>query len=130
MQKSASAMARWARGETLDDSLLGELAQDFDQLLEAELAAVRRQADEGQGDAALGRLTKLNAFASAAAVQRPSLVEIISGKANRFREALEAVGRALGAVEFSISFGLPAGVSVSLTFVVKPQDSGKNSAGD
>lgn len=130
MEKSGRVMARWERGETLDEGLLSELAQDFDQLLEAELAAVQRQADAGQGDAALGRLTKLNAFASAAAVQRPSLVEIISGKANRFREALEAVGQALGAVEFSISFGLPTGVSVSLTFVVKPQNAGKSSAGD
>ena len=120
LEKLKAALERWERGERLDGRTLDELAQEFDAWIDAELGEVVRQADGGQGDAALGRLSRLGMFASAAAGARPSLANAIHARMGAFRKALESVARSLGAVDFSISLGLPVSLSFTLTFIVRP----------
>lgn len=116
--RSKEHMARWERGQGLNDRMLDELSQDFSDLLDAELKEIEAQASSGQGDEALGRLSKLSAFASTAAVHRPSLFGTLGQKVEAFRAALEAVAHVSGAVEFSLTFGVPTGISLTLTFRV------------
>ena len=115
-------LERWERGERLDEKALEELEAEFETWLDTELGEITRQADGGEGDAALGRLTRLSAFASAAASQRPSLANAISAKAAAFRGALQAIGLSLGAAEFSITLGVPVALSVTLTFSVRSRN--------
>ncbi len=119
-EKLKHALELWERGERLQGPALDELAQEFDAWIDAELGEVTRAADGGQGDAALGRLSRLGMFASAAAGQRPSLANAIHARMGAFRKALESVARALDAVDFSITLGLPVSLSFSLTFIVRP----------
>ncbi len=113
-------LERWERGERVDDRALEELEEEFEAWLDTELGDIAHMADGGQGGAALGRLTRLNAFASAAAAQRPSLANAIGAKAAAFKAALQSIGWSLGAVEFSITLGVPIALSVSLSFRVMP----------
>lgn len=116
--RARKVMATWERGRSLTDQDLEELHQDLEELLSAELDQIAGLANTGHAEQALGRLTRLNSFASAAAQQRPSVIGTLSAQAGKFRAALEAVARALGAVSFTLTFGFPAGISASLTFKV------------
>jgi hypothetical protein len=113
-------LERWERGERLDDDALEQLEEEFETWLDTELGDIARQAADGEGGAALGRLTRVNAFASAAAAQRPSLATAIGAKAQAFKTALQSIGWSLGAVEFSITLGVPVALSVTLSFRVTP----------
>ncbi len=118
LEKIKRALERWERGERLDDRSVEELAEEFEAWLEAELKEITELADGGQGNEALGRLTRVNAFAASAASVRPSLATALSTKAAVFTHALESVAKALGAVDFSITLGVPMDLSFTLTFVV------------
>ncbi len=119
-EKLKRVLERWERGEQLDDSALEELDQEFESWLGTELGEIAQQADAGQGAAALARLSRLNGFASAAAGQRPSLAGAIGAKAVAFQAALQSIGWSMGAIEFSITLGVPVALSVPLTFRVNP----------
>ncbi len=119
-EKLKESLERWERGERLDGRALEAFEEEFEAWLETELGEVARLADGGQAGAALGRLTRLNAFASAAATQRPSLVNAIGAKVEAFKAALRSVAESLGAVDFSITLGVPVELSFSLTFIVRP----------
>lgn len=129
-EKLRRSLERWERGERLDDRALEELEEEFETWLDTELGEIARQADGGDGEAALGRLTRLNAFASAAASQRPALANAVSAKAAAFRGALQSIGWSLGAVEFSITLGVPVALSVTLTFRVTPPGKEKPASGE
>jgi hypothetical protein len=129
-EKLKRSVERWERGERLDDRALEELEEEFETWLDTELGDIARQADAGEGEVALGRLTRLNAFASAAAAQRPSLANAIGAKAAAFKAALQSIGWSLGAVEFSITLGVPIALSVTLSFRVMPQAEEKHGAAD
>lgn len=120
LEKVKRTLERWERGERLDDRALAELEEEFETWLDTELGDISRQAADGEGGAALSRLTRLNAFASAAAAQRPALANTIGAKAQAFKAALESIGWSLGAVEFSITLGVPVALSVTLSFRVTP----------
>lgn len=125
LEKAKRALERWERGERLDDRALEELQEEFEAWLDTELGDITRVAADGEGDVALGRLTRLNAFASAAAAQRPSLANAIGAKAQALKAALQAIGWSLGAVEFSITLGVPVALSVTLSFRVSPEGEAK-----
>lgn len=120
LEKLKRALERWERGEGLDDASLDELAEELGTWLDAELQGISEIADAGRGNDALGRLTRVNAFASTAASMRPSLATTVSAKVGAFKVALESVAKALGAVDFSITLGVPVALSFTLTFVVRP----------
>ena len=121
LEKLKRTLERWERGERIDDHAFEELEEEFEAWLDAELGEIARTAAAGQGEAALGRLTRLNAFASAAAARRPSLANAIGAKASAFKSALQSIGLSLGAIEFSITLGVPIALSVTLSFRVTPR---------
>ncbi len=120
LEKLKRVLERWEHGERLDKDGLAELEAEFESWLEMELKEITELAESGDGNAALGRLTRLNAFASSAAVVKPSLASALSAKVGAFRTAIEHVARSLGAVDFSITLGVPVALSFTLTFVVTP----------
>ncbi len=129
-EKAKRALERWERGERLDDHALEELEEEFEAWLDTELGDISQQAADGEGGVALGRLTRVNAFASAAVAQRPSLANAIGAKAQAFKAALQSIGWSLGAVEFSITLGVPVALSVTLSFRVTPPRTEKSPKDD
>ncbi len=119
-EKLKRALELWESGERLEDRTLEELDLEFETWLGTELGEIAQQADAGHGAAALARLSRLNGFASAAAGQRPSLAGAIGAKAEAFKAALQSIGWSMGAIEFSITLGVPVALSVTLTFRVNP----------
>ena len=120
-ERLKQALERWERGERIDGRALEELEEEFETWLGTELGDIAHQAAAGQGEVALGRLTRLNAFASAVAAQRPSLANAIGAKAAALKAALQSIGGSLGAVEFSITLGVPVALSVTLSFRVEDE---------
>ncbi len=120
LEKLRQALERWERDGRIDDGALDSMEQDFEAWLDAELGEIAQLASAGQGEAALARLTRLNAFASAAAARRPTLANAIGAKFAAFRNALQSVGWSLGAVEFSLTLGVPVALSVTFAFRVTP----------
>ena len=111
-------MAKWEKGHGIAEEDLLDLERDLENLVDAELGRIKDLAGAGKPTEALGQLTKLNAFASSALSQQPSLISVLSQRVEAFRAALDKMGGLFGAAEFSIEFGIPSGISVSLTFTV------------
>lgn len=117
--KAKDALEKWKSGGDLDGPMLDDLSEEFEDLLRAEYALAQELADAGRQEEATSQLLQTNAFASAAAQKRPSLVTKLGPVATELRSAVEALARSLGAAHFSVTVGFPADISVSLTFDLK-----------
>ncbi len=115
-QKGKDVLEKWKRGGRLTDAMLDSVARDFEELLRVEYTLVEEFAAAGRPDDATSQLLQTNAFASAVAQRRPSLVTKLGPVAADLKAAVDALAKALGAAHFSITLGFPGGISVSLTF--------------
>lgn len=71
---------------------------------------------EENPEQALVSFTLLNAFLSAAASQKPSLVKQLSSVVQTFKATAEKPGKKLEADPVSITVGFPWGVSIDLSW--------------
>ena len=83
------------------------------------IAEIARTAGRSPGEA-FGELVALTSFFNAAVGLRSSIAEKIRKHVDEVRKALATIAEGLEADSFSMSASLPVGLSVSLTFKVKP----------
>lgn len=84
-----------------------EIDVQLDWIVENGLAIVDRLLKEDNPEEALAAFTLLNAFLSAAAAQKPSLVKKLSSAVQTFKETAEKLGKKLKADSVSIAVGFP-----------------------
>ncbi|HYM39398.1 MAG TPA: hypothetical protein VEY12_04530 [Thermoplasmata archaeon] len=117
--KGKDALEAWKAGGDLDAPLLDAATSEFQDLLRVEYALAQQLAKAGRIEEATSQLLQTNAFASAVAQKRPSLVTKLGSVIADLRAALSALANALGAAHFSVTVGFPGDVSVTLTFDLK-----------
>ncbi len=95
---------------------LPEIEVQLDWIIENGLAIVDKLLSEDKPEEALASFTLLNAFLSAAAAQKPSLVKKLSAQVQNLKASAEKVGKKLKADSVSIAVGFPWGVSIDLSW--------------
>ncbi len=94
---------------------LPEIEVQLDWIIENGLAIVDKLLSEDKPEEALASFTLLNAFLSATAAQKPSLVKKLSAHVQNLKASAEKVGKKLKADSVSIAVGFPWGVSIDLS---------------
>ena len=95
---------------------LVEIEVQLDWIIENGLAIVDKLLSEDKPEEALASFALLNAFLSAAAAQKPSLVKKLSAQVQIFKASAESLGKKLKADSVSITVGFPWGVSIDLSW--------------
>jgi len=95
---------------------LAEIEISFDLIIDQGPVIVDKFLKEDNPEQALASFTLLNAFLSAAAAHKPSLVKKLSSQVNKFKTSAQAVGKKLKADSVSIAVGFPWGVSIDLSW--------------
>jgi hypothetical protein len=95
---------------------LDEIEVQLDWTIENGLAIVDKLLAEEKPDQALASFTLLNAFLSAAASKKPSLVKTLSSQVIKFKTSAQALGKKLMANSVSVEVGFPWGVSIDLSW--------------
>jgi hypothetical protein len=104
---------QWIETGQLD---LAEIEVQLDWIIENGLAIIDKVLEEKGPEQALADFTLLNAFLSAAASQKSSLVGKLSSQVSKFKSTAESVGKKLKADSVSIAVGFPWGVSIDLSW--------------
>lgn len=95
---------------------LTEIEVQLDWIIENGLAIINKYISDNEPEEALAAFTLLNAFLSAAAAQKPSLVKKLSSAVQTFKATAEKLGRKLKADSVSIAVGFPWGISIDLSW--------------
>ncbi len=95
---------------------LPEIDVQLDWIIENGLAIVEKLLSEEKPEEALAAFTLLNAFLSAAAAKKPSLVKRLSSQVQQFKTTAQTLGKKLKADSVSITVGFPWGVSIDLSW--------------
>jgi len=95
---------------------LPEIEVQLDWIIENGLAIFDRLLTEDKPEEALASFTLLNAFLSAAAAQKPSLLKKLSAQVHNLKSSAEKLGKKLKANSVSIEVGFPWGVSIDLSW--------------
>jgi len=103
-----------SRGEITPETV-GTIEQHLDEIVKSEINEVEEIIDK-EPYLALGRLTTLSFFLNAAIKKRPLLLKKLEKWVKKIKEALSKLAKKVGAVGFNISVGLPAGISISISF--------------
>jgi len=95
---------------------ISEIEVQLDWIIENGLAIVDKLLTEDKPEEALASFTLLNAFLSAAAAQKPSLVKKLSAQVQNLKASAEKLGKKLKADSVSVEVGFPWGVSIDLSW--------------
>lgn len=90
----------------------------LDAFIEGELSEVQAAMDKQELNYAFARLSHMASFLNAAIARRPAIFKKLKKWVQRLKAVVQSLAKKLGANGFSISVGLPVGISISLSFPV------------
>lgn len=91
----------------------------LDEIVEREIKEMQELIDK-EPYLAFARLTSLSSFLNGAAAKRPFILRKLEKWIKAIQNTLSKLAKKIGAIGFNISVGLPAGVSITLSFSVSP----------
>ena len=113
------AFKEWeSRGEMTSEVAEG-IGDHLDEIVEREIKEIQELIDK-KPYVAFAHLTSLTCFLNAAAAKHPLILKKLEKWIKAIKSTLSQLAKKIGAVGFNISVGLPAGVSVSLSFSISP----------
>jgi len=92
--------------------------ENIDQFLEEELGQIEKLIEEDRPDSAFVAMLRLTSFLNAGAAKLPSIIGRLEEWINKIKFVLNSLADKIGANGFSISAGLPIGVSIGLSFSI------------
>lgn len=116
--KVYSLLEEWEiKGEMTID-MAQVINENIDQLMEKELGQIEKLIEEDKPDSAFVAMLRLTSFLNAGAAKLPSIISRLEKWINKIKSVLNSLAKKIGANGFSISAGLPIGVSIGLSFPI------------
>jgi len=110
-----AVLQQWENDGVMTRDKASIVEKNIDTLMEMELREIEALVDEA---AAFARFIRLISFVNVAALMVPSIIKKLEKWVKRLMAAANALAKKLQANGFSISAGLPVGVSVGLSFPI------------
>ena len=111
-----SILEEWEfKGEMTID-MAQVINENIDQLIEKELEQIKKLIEEDRPDFAFVAMLRLTSVLNAGAAKLPSIISRLEKWINKIKSVLNSLANKIGANGFSISAGLPIGISVGLSF--------------
>ena len=92
--------------------------ENIDQFMEEELGQIEKLIEEDKPDSAFVAMLRLTSFLNAGAAKLPSIIGRLEKWINKIKFVLSSLAKKMGANGFSISAGVPIGISVGLSFPI------------
>jgi len=92
--------------------------ENIDQLMEKELEQIKELIEVDKPDSAFVAMLRLTSFLNAGAAKLPSIISRLEKWINKIKIVLNSLANKIGANGYSISAGIPIGVSVGLSFPI------------
>ena len=92
--------------------------ENIDQLMEKELEQIIKLIEVDKPDSAFVAMLRLTSFLNAGAAKVPSIIGRLEKWINKIKIVLNSLAKKIGANGYSISAGIPIGVSVGLSFPI------------
>ncbi|MBA7567244.1 hypothetical protein ES708_08953 [subsurface metagenome] len=116
--KVYSVLEEWEfKGEMTTD-MAQVINENIDQFMEKELERIKKLIEGDEPDSAFIAMLQLTSFLNAGAAKLPSIISRLEKWINEIKLVLNSLAKKIGADGFSISAGLPAGISVGLSFPI------------
>lgn len=107
----------WMSSGKMSQEMANTLLENFDDFMEQELSKVEKLVDD-KPELAFTMVMQMTSFLNSGASQKPSIIGRINKWVNRLKSVTHSLAKNLKADSFSISAGLPAGVSIGVSFSV------------
>jgi hypothetical protein len=118
MDRVYSVLKEWEfKGEMTID-MARVIDENIDQLMKEKLGQIEKLIEEDKPDFAFVAMLRLTSFINAGAAKLPSIIRKLEKWIKKLKSVANFLAKKLGANGFSISAGLPAGVSVGLSFPI------------
>ncbi len=113
-----SVLEEWEFTGEMTIDMAQVINENIDQFMEEKLEQIKRLIEEDKPDSAFVAMLRLTSFLNAGAVKLPSIICRLEKWINKIKFVLNSLAKKIGANGFSISVGLPIGVSIGLSFPI------------
>ena len=118
MDRIYSILEQWeSKGEITTD-MARVIDENIDEIMEEELGAIEKLIEENKPDLAFVAVFGLTSLINARAAKSPSIIRRLAKWISKLKSTVDSLAKKLGANGFTISAGLPAGLSVGLSFPI------------
>jgi len=110
------ALEKWEFTGEMTIDMARVINENIGQFMEEELGRIESLIEENKPDSAFVAMLRLTSFLNAGAAKLPSIIGRLEEWINKIKFVLNSLAKKIGANGFSISAGLPIGVSIGLSF--------------
>jgi len=111
-------LEEWELEGEMNIDMVQVINENIDQFMEEELGQIEKLIEEDKPDSAFVAMLRLTSFLNAGAAKSPSIIGRLEKWINKIKSVLNSLAKKIGANGFSISAGLPIGISVGLSFTI------------
>ena len=111
-------LEKWELEGEMTIDMAQVIDENIDQFMEEELGQIKELIEEDKPDFAFVKMLRLTSFLNAGAAKLPSIIGRLEKWINEFISALNSLAKKMGASGFSISAGMPEGISIGLSFSI------------
>jgi len=111
-----TVLEEWESKGEMNNEMAHVINDNIDQFMEEALGQIEELIEENKPDSAFVAMLRLTSFLNAGAAKLPSIIGRLEEWINKIKFVLNSLAKKMGANGFSISAGIPIGVSVGLSF--------------
>ena len=111
-------LEEWELEGEMNIDMAQVINENIDQFMEEELGQIEKLIEEDKPDSAFVAMLRLTSFLNAGAAKLPSIIGRLEKWINKIKFVLSSLAKKMGANGFSISAGVPIGISVGLSFSI------------
>ena len=111
---------KWLKNGKVGSNNVGEhLAwKELDHFIETELGKITKLLDNKESEVAFATMAKMISFLNSCVYKKPSIIDTLEKWVKKLHSTTHLLAKQLGAESFSVSVGMPIGLSIGLSFPV------------